>query len=64
MEFSHFNPSRAMGLLLALTIAVALVIDFLLLPPLLMLTDRRTLSTEQTAVTDTVEDKLNRQRTE
>lgn len=41
MEFSHFNPSRAMGLLLALTIAVALIIDFLLLPPLLLLTDRR-----------------------
>ena len=41
MEFSHFNPSRAMGTLLAITIAVALLIDFLLLPPLLLLTDKR-----------------------
>ncbi|MDF1764506.1 MAG: MMPL family transporter, partial [Oleibacter sp.] len=43
MEFSHFMPSRAMGLLLALTIATALVIDFLLLPPLLLLADKRNL---------------------
>jgi predicted RND superfamily exporter protein len=55
MEFSHFNPSRAMGLLLALTIATALIIDFLLLPPLLLLTDRRR---QQPAVSKTVEDKL------
>ena len=41
MEFSHFMPSRSMGLLLALTIFVALIIDFLLLPPLLLLTDKR-----------------------
>ncbi len=55
MEFSHFNPSRAMGLLLALTIATALIIDFLLLPPLLLLTDRRR---QQPAVSKTVENKL------
>ncbi len=55
MEFSHFNPSRAMGLLLALTIATALIIDFLLLPPLLLLTDRRR---QQPTVSKTVENKL------
>jgi predicted RND superfamily exporter protein len=60
MEFSHFNPSRSMGLLLALTIAVALVIDFLLLPPLLLLADRR----KQTALNHAVEDKLHGQRAE
>lgn len=58
MEFSHFNPSRSMGLLLALTIAVALVIDFLLLPPLLLLADRR----KNTTLDNTVEDKLDSQR--
>jgi len=58
MEFSHFNPSRAMGLLLALTIAVALIIDFLLLPPLLLLADRR----KNTTLDHTVEDKLDSQR--
>lgn len=60
MEFSHFNPSRSMGLLLALTIAVALVIDFLLLPPLLLLADRR----KQAALNHAVEDKLHGQRAE
>ena len=60
MEFSHFNPSRAMGLLLALTIAVALIVDFLLLPPLLLLTDRR----QYAAVDDAVEDKLHSKSTE
>ena len=58
MEFSHFNPSRSMGLLLALTIAVALIIDFLLLPPLLLLADRR----KNTTLDNTVEDKLDSQR--
>lgn len=57
MEFSHFQPSRAMGLLLALTIAVALIIDFLLLPPLLLLVDRR----QQSTLDDAVKDKLNGQ---
>ena len=58
MEFSHFNPSRSMGLLLALTIAVALIIDFLLLPPLLLLADRRKNATLDNAV----KDKLDSQR--
>ena len=39
---SPFIPTAQVGLLTALIIAFALVADFLLLPPLLMLTDRRT----------------------
>ena len=42
MQFSHFNPSNNMGLLLAITIVVALLVDFLFLPPLLLLLDRGT----------------------
>lgn len=56
MEFSHFNPSRAMGLLLALTIATALIIDFLLLPPLLLLADRRR---QKPTIGEAIENKLN-----
>jgi predicted RND superfamily exporter protein len=41
MQASHFHPSQQMGQLLAITIAVALLIDFLFLPPLLMLLDKR-----------------------
>lgn len=41
MLFSHFNPSKDMGVLLGLTISFALIVDFLLLPPLLMLLDKR-----------------------
>lgn len=40
MQFSHFHPSNNMGMLLAITILVALLVDFLFLPPLLMLIDR------------------------
>ena len=40
LEFSHFNPSASMGTLLALSIATALLIDFLLLPPLLLFFER------------------------
>ncbi|MCH2039773.1 MAG: MMPL family transporter [Saccharospirillaceae bacterium] len=40
MQFSHFNPSNHMGMLLAITILVALLVDFLFLPPLLMFLDR------------------------
>ena len=39
---SPFIPTAQVGLLTALIIAFALAADFLLLPPLLMLTDRRT----------------------
>lgn len=41
MQFSHFNPSNNMGTLLAITILVALLVDFLFLPPLLMLLDKQ-----------------------
>jgi len=40
MQWSHFIPSTAMGALLAITILMALVVDFLFLPPLLMLLDK------------------------
>lgn len=40
MQFSHFHPSNNMGMLLAITILVALLVDFLFLPPLLMLLDK------------------------
>ncbi len=41
MQFSHFHPSNNMGMLLAITILMALLVDFLFLPPLLMLLDRQ-----------------------
>jgi predicted RND superfamily exporter protein len=41
MQFSHFHPSNNMGMLLAITILVALLVDFLFLPPLLMLLDKK-----------------------
>jgi len=41
MQFSHFHPSNNMGMLLAITILVALLVDFLFLPPLLMFLDRQ-----------------------
>lgn len=37
---SHFNPTQHTGTLLAVTLALALVVDFLLLPPVLMALDR------------------------
>lgn len=40
MQFSHFHPSNNMGTLLAVTLLMALLVDFLFLPPLLMLFDR------------------------
>lgn len=47
MQWSHFIPSTAMGALLAITIFVALLIDFLFLPPLLMLLDKTKGKNEQ-----------------
>lgn len=47
MQFSHFNPSNNMGMLLAITILVALLVDFLFLPPLLMFLDSK--KTQQAA---------------
>ncbi len=75
LEFSHFNPSTNMGNLLALSIAVALLIDFLLLPPLLLLLDRGdagrnrsgrggvSTMAEQTTPGDTIKHELDRQST-
>ena len=40
LGFSHFNPTKQTGTLLAITLAGALIIDFLFLPPLLMLVDK------------------------
>ena len=40
LTFSHFALNAEMGLLTAITIAAALLLDFLLLPPLLLLIDR------------------------
>ena len=40
MQFSHFNPTNNMGMLLAITILMALLVDFLFLPPLLMFLDK------------------------
>ena len=41
MLLAHFNPSKDMGTLLGFTIGFALLVDFLLLPPLLMVLDKR-----------------------
>lgn len=41
LSMSHFKVNADMGLMTAITITVALIIDFLLLPPLLMLLERR-----------------------
>lgn len=38
---SHFYPSNSMGFLTCLTLAIALLIDLLFLPPLLLLFDKR-----------------------
>jgi predicted RND superfamily exporter protein len=41
LAFSAFELNSSMGIMTALTIALALAADFLLLPPLLMKFDRR-----------------------
>ena len=38
---SHFTPTRETGTLLAITLFLALISDFLFLPPLLMISDRK-----------------------
>ncbi|PCI41997.1 MAG: hypothetical protein COB51_13455 [Moraxellaceae bacterium] len=40
MAFSHFQPNASMGTLTALTIAMALVVDFLFFVPVLLVIDR------------------------
>ncbi len=41
LSFSHFTMNSEMGLMTAMTIAIALILDFLLLPPLLMALDKK-----------------------
>nr|WP_305908404.1 MMPL family transporter [Methylomarinum sp. Ch1-1]MDP4521233.1 MMPL family transporter [Methylomarinum sp. Ch1-1] len=41
LGFSHFTMNSDLGLMTALTIAIALLLDFLLLPPLLMTLDKK-----------------------
>lgn len=41
LGMSHYVMNSHMGILTAITLAAALIIDFLLLPPLLMLVDRK-----------------------
>lgn len=41
LSFSHFTINSQMGLFSAITIAIALMLDLLLLPPLLMALDRK-----------------------
>jgi len=38
---SHFSPTWTTGILIAITLSYALVIDFLFLPPLLLVLDKR-----------------------
>ena len=40
LSFSHFNMNAEMGLMTAMTIAIALFLDLLFLPPLLMVLDK------------------------
>ena len=41
LSFSHFTVNSEMGLLTAITISAALLMDFLFLPPLLMSLDKK-----------------------
>lgn len=41
MLLAHFTPTRDLGVLLALAIGMAVFIDFLLLPPILLLLDKK-----------------------
>lgn len=41
MLLAHFTPTKDLGVLMALSIGMALVIDFLLLPPMLLLLDKK-----------------------
>ena len=49
---SSFKLNGDMGLLTAVTIAVALIVDFLFLPPLLMMLDGKKKSSTTTTSTD------------
>lgn len=51
LGLSAFRVNAEMGMLTAIAIAIALIVDFLMLPPLLMLIDRRKTSAK-TSETD------------
>ncbi len=53
LAFSAFELNAGMGLLTAITIALALLADFLFLPPLLMKLEERKNETTAAAVADT-----------
>ncbi len=56
MQLSHFHPSNNMGTLLAITILVALLVDFLFLPPLLIFLDKgNSVAKKQQALEETLE---------
>ena len=61
MQFSHFLPSNNMGMLLAITILVALLVDFLFLPPLLMFLDRPKKQTSTQALAEKPEEELKKE---
>lgn len=44
LTLSHFSPTSTTGMLLAITLSFALIVDFLLLPPLLMSIEKSTAS--------------------
>lgn len=50
LGFSSFNPSRETGLLLAMTLGIALIIDFLLLPPVLIAVEGETSAVAEAAM--------------
>ena len=52
LSLSSFKMNADMGILTAITIAMALVADFLFLPPLLMKLDKRTLTSKSTGTID------------
>jgi predicted RND superfamily exporter protein len=51
LAFSAFELNSSMGIMTALTIALALIAEFFLLPPLLMAFDRRKYAEKTVAVT-------------
>ncbi|CCK77225.1 conserved hypothetical protein [Oleispira antarctica RB-8] len=63
MQFSHFHPSNNMGMLLAITILMALLVDFLFLPPLLIFLDRHKSTTNKQPLTKMVATQETKQTT-
>ena len=63
MSFSHYYPNASMGLLTAITVAVALAVNFLFFVPMLLFIDNRNSPTKTEPVTvsemDTAELSLN-----